>query len=567
VKIQIDGVGKFEVSDEFRQMPPDQQQAIMGHIAEQAGKGIKSGMGLPDMAPAEPQAEAQPRTFGDLDRQIGAGAIEGAATALFPPSAANLMEKGADWLWNKVMPAGPAGPRPTGWSAPGGMSEAAAGQMQQWIDAVTAQAGAPADDKEAIARRVGTYLGGGAVGGTGPVRSLLGAGGDIIAGKLTEGTPYETPARVIGGILGSSVPGVVAKAATTPVLKISPERQAAVQTLEQANVPVMAGESSGNPTLRYAEATLGGNKAREIKANQGEALAKEVMGRAGSPGELMTRENMEKGFDRLGKTYQDIGTRNDLKFDTQFAQDLNNVTSNYENSVHIANNKPTVYREVAKVYDAAVGGGGMSGIQYQNWRSQLGKGVNTLYKSGDEGSAQALKDLRGALDSAFARSVKNPEDAALLKETNRQYSAMKGVQKGIERAGGDPILGLLGQNPAATLRAMATGTKGHRGFTDLADAAGTLLKPLPDSGTAQRLNQLGTVASTVYDLSHGHIPITAIGKMVAGKLIGRGLMSDWFQNYLKNQTPSTARVGLQRGLLPAFAANQGILSQLPYSGQ
>jgi hypothetical protein len=145
---------------------------------------------------------------------------------------------------------------------------------------------------------------------------------------------------------------------------------------------------------------------------------------------------------------------------------------------------------------------------------------------------------------------------------------MKGIQKGVERAGGDPMSSVyLGQNPAATLRAMATGTKGHRGFTDLADASGTLLKPLPDSGTAQRLNQWGTIASTVYDLSHGNIPVTAIGKTVAGKVVGRGLMSDWFQNYLKNQAPSTARVGVQRGLIPAFVANQGILSQLPYLGQ
>jgi hypothetical protein len=499
--------------------PFAEQSQDTGTTQQPSDAGATSGSFVPvDHDPFAAAAPAIPTTaegLKNLDKQLAAGAIEGASVALSPPSTANFLEKGADWLWNKVMPAGPAGPRPEGVFAPGGLSAAAHEPIQRAIDAVTAPAGAPTTPAEEGARRVGSYVGGGVVGGVSPVRSVLGAGGDILAGDLFKGTPYETPARVIAGILGASAPTAVARVVAPKPL--SPERLAAVNSLEQAGVPMTAGEYTGNNNLRYLESTLSdqplaGGKAAAIKSQQGEALAKEVMGRAGSPGELMTRENMEEGFKRLGKTYQDIGTRNDLKFDPTFAQDLNNVTSKYENSVHIANNKPIVYREVAKIYDAAMSGGGMSGIQYQNWRSQLGKGANTLYRNGDEGSAQAIKDLRGALDSAFVRSVKDPADAAKLMETNRQYSAMKGVQKGIERAGGDPILGLLGQNPAATLRSMATGTKGHRGFTDLADAANTVLKPLPNSGTAQRMGNILTLGTMVGDFVHGGIPIaTAAG--------------------------------------------------------
>jgi hypothetical protein len=54
--------------------------------------------------------------------------------------------------------------------------------------------------------RVGNYVGGGVVGGIGPVRSIAGAAGDIAAGNVFKDTPYETPARVVGGILGASVP-------------------------------------------------------------------------------------------------------------------------------------------------------------------------------------------------------------------------------------------------------------------------------------------------------------------------------------------------------------------------
>jgi hypothetical protein len=513
-----------------------------------------------------------------LDKQAAAGAIQGAGSMVSAiPHLAGALERGADWLWNRYMPAGPAGPRPgdpgglTTLAAPGALGTSAGNAVDQAASAVAdSQAGAPTTPAEEAARKVGSYAGGGVLAGAGPVRSAIAGLGDVAATKAAEGTGYEPVAGFAGGLLAGSLPGVGRRIATP--LPISAERQAAIKTLEDAGVPVSAGEASGSKPLLYTEATLSdlpfaGGKLKALKEAQGQALAGEVMGKAGAPGQLMTRENMEEGFKRLGKTYEDIGTRNDLKFDPMFAQDLNNVTSKYENSVHIANNKPIVYREVAKIYDAAMSGGGMSGIQYQNWRSQLGKGANALYRSGDEGSAQAIKDLRGALDSAFVRSVKDPADAAKLMETNRQYSAMKGIQKGIERAGGDPILGLLGQNPAATLRAMATGTKGHRGFTDLADAANTVLKPVPNSGTAQRLTQATTLGSAIWDLMHGGLPVAALGKTAGGAVLGRGLMSAPFQAYLKNQRFARAPINPQGVALPAFLANQGILSQLPYLGQ
>jgi hypothetical protein len=80
------------------------------------------------------------------------------------------------------------------------------------------------------ARRVGNYVGGGVVGGIGPVRSIAGATGDILAGNVFKGTPYETPARVVGGILGASVPSGAASLISPPAL--SPERAAAVRPLK-----------------------------------------------------------------------------------------------------------------------------------------------------------------------------------------------------------------------------------------------------------------------------------------------------------------------------------------------
>jgi hypothetical protein len=504
-----------------------------------------------------------------LDKQLAVGAIEGAAIGLSPPSAANILEKGADWLWNKVMPAGPAGPRPEGIYAPGGLSAAAHEPIQRGIDAVTAPAGAPANPTEEGARRVGNYLGGGVVGGIGPVRSIAGATGDILAGNIFTGTPYETPARVVGGILGASVPSGAASLISPPAL--SPQRAAAVRTLESAGVPMTAGEYTGSSPLRYMEATLSdmpfaGGKAREIKSQQGEALANEVMARAGSPGELMTREAADAAKARLKTTYDDITSRNSMVVDKKLGQDIMDVANTYDNAVNVGNQRPVVYNEISKLLNAQ--GNPISGPQYQQWRSSLGRAASDLYrKGGDSASADALKGLQKALDSAFERSVANPADAAALKETNRQYSAIKGVQKGLDRAGGDPLLGELGANPGATLRAMATGPTGHRGFTDLADAANTILKPLPNSGTAQRMGNILTLGTMVGDFVHGGIPIATAVRMGIPPILARGLLSDFAQNILKNQKFAGIRANPQGGLLPALAANPGILSQLQYLGQ
>jgi hypothetical protein len=505
----------------------------------------------------------------NVDKQLAAGAIEGAAIGLSPPSAANILEKGADWLWNKVMPAGPAGPRPEGIYAPGGLSAAAHEPVQRAIDAVTAPAGAPTTPVEEGARRVGNYLGGGVVGGIGPVRSMAGAAGDIAAGSVFKDTPYETPARVVGGILGASVPSGAASLISPPAL--SPQRAAAVRTLENAGVPMTAGEYTGSSPLRYMEATLSdmpfaGGKAREIKSQQGEALANEVMARAGSPGELMTRETADAAKARLKTTFDDITSRNSMNVDTKLGQDIMDVANIYDNAVNVGNQRPVVYNEISKLLNAQ--GSSLPGSQYQQWRSSLGRAASDLYrKGGDSASADALKGLQKALDSAFERSVANPADAALLKETNRQYSAIKGVQKGLDRAGGDPLLGELGANPGATLRAMATGPTGHRGFTDLADAANTVLKPLPNSGTAQRMGNILTLGTMVGDFVHGGIPIATSARIGIPPILARGLLSEPVQNLLKNQRFAGIRANPQGGLLPAFAANPGILSQLQYLGQ
>ena len=54
-RLQIDGLGTIEVGDEFKSMSPDEQNAFVGHITEQAGKGAKSSLST---APADKYQQA-----------------------------------------------------------------------------------------------------------------------------------------------------------------------------------------------------------------------------------------------------------------------------------------------------------------------------------------------------------------------------------------------------------------------------------------------------------------------------------------------------------------------------
>jgi hypothetical protein len=71
----------------------------------------------------------------------------------------------------------------------------------------------------------------------------------------------------------------------------------------------------------------------------------------------------------------------------------------------------------------------------------------------------------------------------------------------------------------------------------------------------------------VGDFMHGGIPVATALRMGIPPILARGLLSEPVQNLLKNQRFAGIRANPQGGLLPALAANPGILAQLPYLGQ
>ena len=75
-RLQIDGVGTVEVGDEFNSMSPDDQNAVVSHIAGQIGKGVRSGL---PTSMAGPPAPSEPSIAEDIGKSAISGVGTGAA--------------------------------------------------------------------------------------------------------------------------------------------------------------------------------------------------------------------------------------------------------------------------------------------------------------------------------------------------------------------------------------------------------------------------------------------------------------------------------------------------------
>lgn len=72
MKIRIDGIGLINVGDEFANLSPDDQNAFVGHVREQVGKGVKSAIPSQNVQPAAEPAKPE-NTIQDVARSLRGG--------------------------------------------------------------------------------------------------------------------------------------------------------------------------------------------------------------------------------------------------------------------------------------------------------------------------------------------------------------------------------------------------------------------------------------------------------------------------------------------------------------
>lgn len=203
VTIEIDGVGRVELGDEFKAMPPDQQQRTIEEIVAATRRGATPEMGWGEWA-------------GDVAKSAGTGIAEGTIGLIgLPGTIKDAMQSGVDWAAGKVL-----GPRPEG--APQSMKSPLSGAaIKGYVESLTGQFYEPQSTTGQYANTVGEFIPGALIGGGKTGADLLmsalkygvvpGVASET-AGQATKGTSAEPYARAAAGIAAgvgmAALPGI-----------------------------------------------------------------------------------------------------------------------------------------------------------------------------------------------------------------------------------------------------------------------------------------------------------------------------------------------------------------------
>ncbi len=346
------------------------------------------------------------------------------------------------------------------------------------------------------------------------------------------------PWLVAGAGVGASL---VNPARIVTPLPATAAKQAAVDALQQEGVTSLtAGQRTGNKGLQYLESAAShapgaGAGAHHMEAEAGRQFTEAATRRAGAEG-LATPEVLAANQHRLGQAFQDLSARNTLVPDNQFINDLTDAVSQYRN-VPDSQQRAIVQGYINDIVPH-VNAGGMPGTQYQPMRSMLSSDAKSVANS-DPYLSRALGGIRNALDSAMMRSI-SPEDQAAWQEARAQYGAQKVIEKAASRAGEATAEGqITPANLRNTVSAENRGAyaRGEGPFNELARSGVSVMTPLPNSGTAQRMNAFHLLNSALLG-----IPQAAAGRII---------MSRPVQDILANQ--------LMAGRLPANPAARDLI--------
>jgi hypothetical protein len=391
------------------------------------------------------------------------------------------------------------------------------------------------------------------------LNTLVPAVASETAGQATKGTAAEPWARGITGVAG----GLVGGRLVTPAPPPTAVRQAAVNVLDREGVPLTAGERTGSKAVRWAESVAGdmplsSGAAQAQQQAQAAALDRALTRRVFDPAELERRglppesalpqpDVMAHGRQSLSDEYTRLSQANVLRSDPQLMKDLAAAQVKYEGAT-LPSQRASGARDIETIRneltDALIAGRGtVPGKFYQDQRSRMGN-LSQGAKS-DPALAGALRDIRGALDRGMQRGL-SPADAEAWALNNQRWGNMKQLEPAVAAAGEN-------LSPAKVAQAVRSGrvsqaARGAGDLDELAKAASTVIKPLPQSGTSVRTGyqQLfglpGMLSAGGGAMGSMFGPVGALAGFAAPHLVSRAVLSGPGQRYLANQAvPQTTR--------------------------
>ncbi len=391
-------------------------------------------------------------------------------------------------------------------------------------------------------------------------------------GSLQERAVNAGRSAAFGGAVGGVAPVALAGISgavrrTISPMRITPERQAMANTLQQEGVELTAGQTTGNKALSYMESELGGGAGADFMERQGEQFTAAALRRAGIDANRATPEVIDNGFTQLGQQFDGLAMRNAIMPDRQMINDLRLSLQEYRHLVPEAARAPIVDDLTRDVVTSAQQPGGITGDVYQALRSRLERMARSA--AADPQLSTALRGIRNSVDDAMERSIQanNPADAGAWQQVRNHYRNMLVLERAATGAGENAAGGLI--SPSALRNAVvAQGrrayARGQGDLSQLARAGERFMKPLPQSGTAPRtaVRNVGMSIPALLGAGAG-APGGPIGSMAGAAIgaavpfaAGRAILSGPGRAYLTNQVAAG-------GMAPATQGNLiSILNQI-----
>lgn len=503
---------------------------------------------------ARPQI-AEADTLTDVGKSAGAGLVRGAAgLAMLPGNLETLGRAGINYAGSKI----------TGKSDPIVSPRSVLPNSNDALQVIEHYSGQPLYRPST---RAGQYAG--AVGEFAPNMLLPGPAGlaskaatNVVgpavlsetAGQATEGSDWETPARIAGAVVGSMAPSMATRLVSP--MPTNPARAQHVQTLQNEGVTdLTAGQKTGRMPLRWAESAANdvpgsGTRAAQLMEQQGEQFTAAVLKRAGINANRADKTVIDQAFSDIGSKFDAMAQASTLRFSQPVLRDVRMAEHQYNRVVPEAMRSPIVKELAEEIDQLAKSGAVLAGDRYQGWRSTI---ESAARGASDPYLQTALRDIKTALDDAVEKALP-AKIRGDWQEARRQYRNMLVIEKAATAAGAETAQGIISPAALRTATAVQNRRAYARGKGDLADLArsgAAVMDKLPQSGTTPRAiaSNVGKVVlggaagGATYGGQEGAAG-GALAPFVLQALFSRGLMSRPVQNYLANQTAVPVRNAL-----------------------
>lgn len=563
--------GTYEIS------APDSasEQDVLQYAMRSMGKGD----------PAQPVAQAEPEkppvdVLPDMAKSFGSGVIKGGlALAALPNTLGQLANKVGEWSADQLgamgLPTSGEKYRAANASSPTSIANQLQSApsfqgMKQGVEKVTGPLYDPQTTAGKFAGTTGEFASGMLMPG-GMVQKVIGntlapAVASEAAGQMTEGTAAEPLARIGGAMVGGRLANLPARAYTPA--PATPERLRQVQMLDNSGVTALtAGQRTGNVNLRYAEDAAmntpwSGARAADMKQAQGEQFTRAALQRAGVNADNVSGPVMDQAFRDIGQRFDQLTAATSARLQRADQMRLDNAVRDYNRITPPSQRVPAIEAIVADIRSHA--GNPIPGPVYARYRSMMESNARAL-QARDPIAADALRDIRTTLDDAAERAMP-AQLRGDWQEVRRHYRNLLVIEKAAATNGATE--GVLTPSSLLNATKQVQGkrayVRGQGDFADLARAGQTVLRELPNSGTAQRqaAMQLGQMAAGGALGAFGYggpegAAAGAVAPFLVKGMMARAMMSRPMQAYLANQAIPQNVINAQRSAYSSMPAAVG----------